>query len=125
MVVHRCRTVPDGKAASVFAPGELAEALLEMRRVVCGSTLMKKISTVKEPVPPQNEWRGIDTAPKDGTPVWLALVDGGVYIGVYEQTWDWARFRINRQWTSVYGAPAPGVGITHWMPIPKHPNAAP
>lgn len=82
------------------------------------------------------EPRPIETAPKDGTAIWL-LVDGCWYLGYYEpprpplnETGQWflkATFR--RRGTperhlpdDIFGTYAFGVEPTHWQPLPEPPQ---
>lgn len=64
------------------------------------------------------EWRPIETAPKDGTPMLVTLVrpdglDYGPQVG---------RFSDDR-WRNPYGTPLPG-SPTHWRPLSAGPEGA-
>ncbi len=79
----------------------------------------------------QPQWQPIETAPKDGTPVWLHRPDR---IGRGSRRtiskFDRDEFAKNPRpfWKSYYG----GLGVlhdrdnppTHWMPLPKPPVAS-
>lgn len=65
------------------------------------------------------EWQAIDTAPKDGTAVWL-LLDGHPYIGYCEPA-DWLDDRdrwFAKATDNVYCCHGVDVEPTHWMPLP-------
>jgi hypothetical protein len=71
--------------------------------------------------PDANGWMHIDSAPRDGTRVWLRLDTGGgpmEYIGKKNQDpsprsgWD---IEPNGYWVSV----------THWQPLPAPPSTPP
>lgn len=59
------------------------------------------------------DWQSIDTAPRDGTEV-LAWLLGGYCEVVYWHT-------LEDHWTA--GAGEDVVLPTHWMPLPKGPDA--
>lgn len=88
------------------------------------------------------EWKPIETAPKDGTAVWVWCNDG-LYIGYFqpaEADWDeppgkWfilsgvvrrgtklfsQRYSHNRH-DEVFGTYGHGVKPTHWQPLPANP----
>lgn len=52
-------------------------------------------------------WRPIETAPKDGTKIIVAM-DGMVVISQWVDDWGWPQLRIQSL-------------ATHWMPIPPLP----
>jgi hypothetical protein len=64
------------------------------------------------PFPGVQEWRPIESAPKDGTPV-LTLRHGTLQ-GVAE--WN------QGIWRMVHGPDI--VGVTHWLPLPPPPSSA-
>jgi len=71
------------------------------------------------------EWQQIETAPKDGTEILLALApnsnaqDGQVVIGAFYYSVLWGDcWMFNGDYTIT----ADG-GATHWMPLPKLPEA--
>lgn len=55
------------------------------------------------------EWRPIETAPKDGTPVLVFHINSGKSVGMYRHD--------AKEWAIVGGGRNP----THWMPLPKSP----
>ncbi len=73
------------------------------------------------------DWQPIATAPKDGTPIQIAVAGSGLTTGVH-----WVKRRVlsayfNAQGNSwvVEGQWAKNVPakITHWMPLPDPPEA--
>lgn len=65
------------------------------------------------------EWRPINTAPKDGTPV--LIFEGGsgdtdIVVAVYEDQW-----LPEYRWRGTYGDGDAAWNPTHWMPLPKAP----
>lgn len=69
-----------------------------------------------------SEWRPIETAPVDGTAVWLFLptyaLGGRHGAWVMVQGFNLAEDR--RGWRAFYGGG--GVEPTHWMPLPAPPT---
>lgn len=55
------------------------------------------------------EWRPIETAPKDGKTEALVVDCGYVYLGIFDK---------EGYCQDLYGA---GLNPTHWMPVPKPP----
>lgn len=75
----------------------------------------------------ENEWRTIDSAPKDGTPV-LLLIDGHVREGVWDPSeFDPATDDVTGNWQllwaegNAYGC-GPNNRPTHWRPLPSPPT---
>ncbi len=79
-----------------------------------------------------NVWQPIETAPMDGTAIWL-LWDGQPFIGYGEKAdgpWRprdiWfakASFRRREQYPDeVYGCHGFDIAPTHWMPLPDAPK---
>lgn len=65
-----------------------------------------------------SEWRKIETAPKDGTPV-IVLVDGVAIEGRHrEYGWSYAALNSHGCGCCADGDPDP----THWMPLPAPPK---
>lgn len=68
-----------------------------------------------------SEWQPIDTAPRDGRHVLLAVTDdppGYVIEGYYEEDGDRGWYCANTHWTDHYdGSLIP----SHWMPLPAPP----
>jgi len=70
--------------------------------------------------PPESPWRPIETAPKDGTPIWLS--DGEArfpLVGWWEET-DEEDSVPTGWWHDAQRFFTP----THWMPLPEPPEAA-
>lgn len=69
-----------------------------------------------------SEWRPIDTSPKDGTPVFLALEYGGThyrYVGRWMKDLAvWGRDEV----TSALFPAHMQEWFTHWMPLPAPPK---
>lgn len=64
-------------------------------------------------------WRPIAEAPRDGTPVLVAIAGGDFNAGTAQ--WD-----VDRGcWTYPCAVHGPGLDPTHWMPLPEPPGAAP
>jgi hypothetical protein len=62
-----------------------------------------------------NEWRDIETAPKDGTPVIVALIRDGKVLRVSDASFG------SFGWYTKNG----GIAChwrTHWMPLPDAPS---
>ena len=61
-------------------------------------------------------WQPIETAPKDGTRVWLWLADEG-----FSATAKWRRFEDGDEdwWLLEHDCTATIHDITHWRPLPK------
>lgn len=85
----------------------------------------------------ERAWQPIDTAPKDGTAIWL-LVDGHPYIGFGEAA-NWlsatSRWFVKASYRrrnpeerqgglsdEIYGTHGIDVVPTHWMPLPEPPK---
>lgn len=71
------------------------------------------------------EWRPIETAPKDGTYLLLGNPHGSwvayyckAYQSGFKRTNPWFCMMLNRDHIADKSAPP-----THWMPLPKAPNA--
>lgn len=58
------------------------------------------------------DWQPIETAPKDGTPVWLFSPEDNPqqFVG------SWESFEDQGWWGYA------GTGVTHWMPLPEPPK---
>ncbi len=75
-----------------------------------------------------SEWQPIETAPKDGQHVLLAITEDGppglgyVSEGYYEEDGDRGWYSANTHWTDSYDG---SLFPSHWMPLPKPPEAAP
>lgn len=73
------------------------------------------------PTPPQSNWQSIDSAPKDGTHVLVALDEivgeAQYYIedGREHEGWYWN----DQHWTDAVGGEP--FQPTHWMPLPPPP----
>lgn len=82
----------------------------------------------------RQDWKPIDTAPKDGT--WVLLLTGhgftghrftghsveaGYYAGAYfgGKPYLWLQYDHRSEWLEVVGIP------THWMPFPDPPEPTP
>ena len=59
-----------------------------------------------------NEWKPIETAPKDGTRV-LVLHEEGFAVVAFKRRTAW---RVTWRFEKLHGRP------THWMPIPDPPG---
>ena len=76
-----------------------------------------KLETELAALKAENEWQPIETAPKDGTVVFVSLHDSNIpqparfAEGSWEHAWDGYEFS---GWD----------GPTHWMPLPKQPAMA-
>ena len=79
-----------------------------------------------------SDWQPIETAPKDGTAIWL-LLDNVPYIGygepeipVFDRKSMWfikAGFRRKADMPDeIFGTYAYDVHPTHWMPLPEPPK---
>ena len=80
-----------------------------------------------------SEWQPIETAPKDGTAIWI-LIDNRPYIGYCEpakpplrraDTWfAKASFRRREAETTdqIFGCYGIDVMPSHWMPLPEPPK---
>lgn len=71
------------------------------------------------------EWRPIDTAPKDGTPILAFIPDADPEERIYVLRWDkhyagdgpWLY-----RWTEAGGEGYQTYAPTHWMPLPAAPE---
>lgn len=59
----------------------------------------------------ENKWRPIETAPKDGTPIW-AYLDGGFQTSLVFYNGEW-RHDVR---VGIYFLPS------YWMPLPAAPH---
>jgi hypothetical protein len=67
-----------------------------------------------------SEWRSIETAPKDGARVLLAIA--GQWVGVASLTdWGW-QMDHTAEYDNEY---ATVTGATHWQPLPEPPTPSP
>ena len=70
-------------------------------------------------------WQPINTAPKDGTEILLALNDGSVVMSSWvEDACEYIGSSGFFKECDRYGDNPRFYSPTHWMPIPKAPNAA-
>lgn len=92
----------------------------------------------KDDAPPvaQQGWRPIESAPRDGTAVWV-WCDHAAYIGYFEPAeapWDKApgqwflkagfrRKRADQRQDEIYGTYAVDVAPTLWQPLPPAPSS--
>jgi len=78
----------------------------------------------------EREWQPIETAPKDGTQIILAELDGGgevkhIDVGCWDlidEGWE-SDIRPYHGWTS-NSWPFNDEGPNHWIPLPSPPDAA-
>jgi len=72
-----------------------------------------------------NKWQPIETAPKDGTPVLLAIPwhgEGRGYLRFIGR-WDWNCNRWEKgESNRTYFTERMQAAFTHWMPLPKPPE---
>ena len=83
-----------------------------------------------------SNWQPIETAPKDGTAIWV-LLGGQPFIGYYDpdrlrKAGEWfvkasfrRRVREGGLPDDIYGTYRFGVEPTHWLPLPDPPESAP
>lgn len=64
------------------------------------------------------EWQPIETAPKDGTPIWLYTASG--QCEGYWNYGEWVQDAIYCTYDGT-GGPAFECSPTHWMPLPPPP----
>lgn len=65
------------------------------------------------------EWKPIETAPKDGTPIWLYTACG--QCEGYWKYGEWEQDAIYCTYDGT-GGPAFECNPTHWMPLPPPPK---
>lgn len=68
-------------------------------------------------------WRpGVSEAPKDGRLIILLDGDGDRHIAFWEQAWSWKKFRVVRQFSSVWceadTEEKRSFNISAWAPLP-------
>jgi len=69
---------------------------------------------------PQSSWRPIDTAPKDGTVVFIAgQGSDGWYAADAKWDGEWLLFHPDND-----DHTEPSFGVSHWMPIPAFPSVS-
>lgn len=86
--------------------------------------VIAKLDAALRAVGVAEQWRPIETAPRDGTPLWL--VEPGESFGLtvahqYQGMWLHDSFGGDR-WEEVRGGIAPVRQPTHWMPLPAPPT---
>ena len=70
------------------------------------------------------KWRKIDSAPKDGRHVLLAVnQDPPAFVseGYYEADGDRGWYQANTHWTDYHDGSL--TNVTHWMPLPDPPQS--
>ena len=68
-----------------------------------------------------SEWQPIETAPKDGRPVWVRGNDWGEDAG--PNHYGWAYFDSGKwMWPAPVAEGGEAAYLTHWMPLPKAPT---
>lgn len=98
-------------------------------------TEIERLTRELEEAMPRDQWQPIESAPKDGTRIWLYWPDycyttddsDGPYVG----TGQWkTNHRINKSYFSAfpdesddYGSSLPAHAPTHWQPLPPPPAA--
>jgi hypothetical protein len=69
------------------------------------------------------EWRPLETAPKDGTPVLVFREDAGVFTAHYAAAVDFVKDGdCEPQWWTIDGQDLMADLPTHWMPLPEPPK---
>lgn len=66
----------------------------------------------------KHQWRTMESAPKDGTPLLIAG-RGWVAEGYYESDGDRGWYSANTDWTDAYDG---SLYPTHWQPLPSPPG---
>jgi hypothetical protein len=78
-----------------------------------------------------SDWMPIETAPKDGTPIWVTDVGGGMHIAYWHTEWQWKRLSFKRSfqslWSYVPEGREQGDVLEHfdcksWQPLPNPPT---
>ena len=64
----------------------------------------------------ESQWQPIETAPRDGTGISIKLTDGSVLQNVIPQSDG------DYWWNGVQELFIPEFKVTHWMPLPQHPD---
>lgn len=59
------------------------------------------------------EWQPIETAPKDGTAIWVSAVGVGEPVRTVQHWYG--------EWVNIYNGDSIGWEPTHWMPLPAPP----
>jgi len=79
-----------------------------------------------------SEWQPIETAPKDGTLIWVVDEKHTIHIAFWQSKWNWKRFKVDRTFQAVWSHDIPAeredgekVNATDWMPLPLPPTEAP
>lgn len=65
------------------------------------------------------EWQPIETAPKDGTAIWVATIYNGHGTGFMEPVRTYRHHY--GEWTNIYTYNSIDWKPTHWMPLPAAP----
>ena len=84
-------------------------------------SLHRFVRDIESAIQPQPGWRDVETAPKDGTQylacdgkkMWTRNQPPNCYAG----DWEWNQNR------TLWRGHADGLNPTHWMPLPKSPEA--
>lgn len=59
-----------------------------------------------------SDWQPIESAPKDGTAIWVADLKAGAMEPVRTQRWYYG------EWTNIYTDNSISWKPTHWQPLP-------
>ena len=75
-----------------------------------------------------DNWRDMESAPMDGTLIWVATDEGKIHIAFWESKWNWKRLRVDRLFRSVWSRDCDEEDekekkftATHWQPLPEPP----
>lgn len=110
---------------------ELRDACFAIGRAHADAVRREQTSTTASKERAMAEWQPIETAPMDGTAVWLLTTDGQPVIGYYDprsafREGKWfakASFRRRPRERNlpddIFGTYAFGFDPTHWMPLPE------
>lgn len=72
------------------------------------------------PVSNTGEWQPIETAPKDGTAIWVATIFSGHGTGCMEPVRT--HYHHYGEWTNIYTGNSINWKPTHWQPLPEAPK---
>jgi hypothetical protein len=73
---------------------------------------------------PQVGWQPIETAPRDGTPVWLYCESGQIAICEFRRKWSWKYMRWEEWWHAIFPPKTSEGAVSLWQPLPTPPATA-
>lgn len=104
--------------------GEFKKKLLAALRRFCMLSGIGWSNKAERAAAEQVPWRKIDTAPRDGTVIWLRFGDDGVSPGKFRKgkekyLWKFVDTKNQYEWFVNYSVDGPG-GPSHWLPINEY-----